>query len=185
MNYVFLVEEESMRVFLNIFLTNILPEGTFQVVPHEGKADLKKSIVREMCMKKYNGNNPLFIVMIDKDSNDCIKLKAELDGLCRTTNQNYKIRIACHELEAWHLGDLSALSRAYGKDFTGLSQKEKFRQPDKLGNPAQVLEELLNVKRLRKIENAREMATAMRASNLSDNKSHSFQVFLRTVGIGI
>ena len=41
------------------------------------------------------------------------------------------IRIACTELESWYFGDLTAVSMAYGKDFTSFSAKSKYRIPDK------------------------------------------------------
>ncbi|WP_161486040.1 hypothetical protein [Desulfotomaculum copahuensis] len=43
---VFLLEEPSLKEFLEIFLPRILPPGvSFMAVPHEGKQDLEKSIM--------------------------------------------------------------------------------------------------------------------------------------------
>jgi hypothetical protein len=46
---VFLLEERSMQAFLAGFLPRILPDGVgFQLVPHEGKTDLERSIPRKL-----------------------------------------------------------------------------------------------------------------------------------------
>lgn len=45
MKLVFLLEEQSMKTFLDGILPRILPpDVTFITVPHEGKTDLQKSI---------------------------------------------------------------------------------------------------------------------------------------------
>ena len=45
MTLVFLLEERSMKEFLDILLPKILPENVgFRTIPHEGKSDLEKSI---------------------------------------------------------------------------------------------------------------------------------------------
>jgi len=46
---VFLLEERSMKEFLRGLLPRILPAGCeFQLIPHEGKSDLEKSIPRKL-----------------------------------------------------------------------------------------------------------------------------------------
>lgn len=48
----------------------------------------------------------------DKDSGDCVETKNRLAGICRDAGKpNALIRIACHELESWYLGDLSAVEQ--------------------------------------------------------------------------
>ena len=52
MKIVFLLEEKSTKELLDNLLPRILPEGTdFQTIPHEGKADLRKSL-QNKHMKK-------------------------------------------------------------------------------------------------------------------------------------
>lgn len=49
MTLVFLLEELSMKVFLEGLLPRVLPEHIgVQLIPHEGKSDLEKSIPRKL-----------------------------------------------------------------------------------------------------------------------------------------
>jgi hypothetical protein len=73
---VFLLEEPSKKAFFDVLLPNILFEDTvFRTIPHNGKTDLKKSIPKKL--KACNGDVK-FIILYDKDSNDCISLKMNL-----------------------------------------------------------------------------------------------------------
>ncbi len=45
---VLLLEEESMQVLLDGLLPRLFPGLLFQCVPHEGKADLERSIPRKL-----------------------------------------------------------------------------------------------------------------------------------------
>ena len=84
------------------------------------------------------------------------------------------MRIVCHELESWFLGDLEAVGQAYNVNTLARRQREaKFRQPDRLSNPAQVLKSL--VPQYQKVSGARAVSKHMK---LSENGSHSFAVFL-------
>lgn len=134
MKLVFLLEEKSMKRFLDIILPKILPEGVlFQTIPHEGKNDLEKSIPRKL--KAWHEPDVKFIIIQDQDSWDCVKLKNKLIGLCKEANKTFLVRIACHELESWYFGDLQAVSKAYNKDLTKIAQKSQYKTPDKIVNP--------------------------------------------------
>lgn len=66
-------------------------------------------------MKRHRYRQPetRFVVLIDQDSNDCIVLKDRLSGLCQEGGrENCLVRIVCHELESWFLGDLEAVGQA-------------------------------------------------------------------------
>lgn len=170
---VFLLEEPSMKEFLDTFLPRILPERTtFRTIPHSGKADLKKSI--PIKLRAWKGD-VRFIVLHDKDSNDCVSLKNELLQLCIEGGRpGTLVRIVCTELESWYLGDLEAVAKAY--DMTDLSRKQnikKFREPDKLGNPKEELKKM--VKAYQQISGARNIAQYI---NPDSNMSCSFKVFI-------
>lgn len=175
MKLVFLVEEQSMCVFLQGLLPRILSEEiSFQIIPHNGKNDLKKSIPRKL--KAWNEPNVRFVIIQDQDSSDCRKLKQELKELCQTCGKEALIRIACIELEAWYFGDLKALSTAYGKDLERLGEKEKYRIPDEIGNPKQELRKL--IPEHQQISGARKIAPYI---DIKRNRSKSFQVFISGV----
>lgn len=136
MQHVFLVEEESMRRLLNHLLPRYLPEGSWQVIPHEGKSDLQRSIPRKL--RAWRAPETTFVVLHDKHSEDCIRLKHCLRALCQGAGRGDAIiRIVCEELEAWYFGDLQAVSEAYSRpELTSLALKPKFRDPDAIVCPS-------------------------------------------------
>jgi len=101
--------------------------------PHEGKSDLQKSIPKKI--QAFNNAHPPIGIFIlhDQDSNDCKKLKEELVALCTKPGNNVKfvVRIVCRELEAWYLGDMKAIEKAY-PTFKAKHHINKavFRNPD-------------------------------------------------------
>lgn len=175
--FVFLLEEESMKACLNVLLPRILPDGiTFKCIPHEGKQDLEKSIPRKL--KGWNQPNTRFVIVRDKDSADCIEVKNRLLRLCQEAGRNdVLVRIACHELESWFLGDLNAVEQAFKLDnIAKLQHKRKYKNPDQLSNASEELEKI--VKSYRKVSGAKEIAQHL---SLKNNCSISFNNFLKGV----
>ena len=169
---VFLLEEKSMKHFLDGILPRILPENVvFYTIPHEGKSDLKKSI--PIKLKGWNIPDSKFVIVQDQDSNDCKNLKQELVDLCSGTNREVLVRIACRELEAWYFGDLEAVSRAYNKNLRGLTKQKKYREPDQIVAPKQELKKILP--QHQQISGARMIAEYIEPER---NTSKSFQVFV-------
>lgn len=113
--------------------------------------------------------------MIDQDGNECKLLKRQIAELCEQgRRKDALIRIVCHELESWFLGDLGAVEEAFGMSGLGRRQQEtKFRDPDRLANPSEILKSL--VPGYQKISGARSISEYM---NPDVNKSTSFAVFL-------
>ena len=106
---VFLLEEYSMAVLFEGLLPRIYPDLPFLCISHEGKQDLEKSIPRKL--RAWQEPGVRFVIVRDKDEGDCRRVKARLYSLCQTgRREDSLIRIACHELEAWYLGD-TELSR--------------------------------------------------------------------------
>ncbi|MFZ3130971.1 MAG: DUF4276 family protein, partial [Desulfosporosinus sp.] len=171
---VFLVEEPSMKEFLKAILPRVLPDNVwFTIIHHEGKQDLERSIPKKL--RAFRQPETRFVILIDQDSNDCLLLKNRLLELCdEGGRENCLIRIVCHELESWFLGDLEAVEQAYNLNTLSRRQREaKFRQPDRFGNPAQVLKLLAPA--YQKVSGARAVSKHLK---LSENESHSFAVFL-------
>lgn len=175
MKLIFLLEEQSMKYFLDGLLPRILPENIqFLTIPHEGKSDLKKSLAAKL--RGWNEPNVKFVIVQDQDSNDCKKLKEELFELCKNSGKEALIRIACHELEAWYFGDMNALSKAYGEDLSVAKRKSKYRVPDAIVNPKAELRRLLPEHQ--QIAGARRIAPII---DIDNNSSVSFQVFVKGV----
>ena len=176
-NLVFFLEEESMRVTIKEILKKIGFEGwSVKLIPFEGKSDLEKQLL--LKMKHWNVPDTFFIIVRDKDSGDCIAIKRKLLDICLESGKpSYKVRIACHELENWFLGDLAAVERVYGGKISAHQTKSKFRTPDDVANAVQELNALTN-NRYQKLNGSREISKYL---NLDNNMSSSFNVFIRTI----
>ncbi len=141
---VFLLEEMSIQAMLEVILPKILPvDMELKYITFRGKQDMKKRLVpriRGWC----GATDSRFIVIQDQDSNDCIQLKADLRTLCDAAgNRPTLIRIVCHELETFYLGDLHAVESGLGaRNLAKLQQTQKFRTPDQLNNAKQELRKL-------------------------------------------
>lgn len=171
---VFFLEERSAQVMLESFLPNILPAGyETQYVVFEGKSDLEKRLVKRL--RAWRKPDCRFIVLRDQDSAACSDVKKVLRRKC---NEGYHpetlVRIACHELESWYLGDLLAVEA--GLKITGLAriqEKEKYRNPDAILNSAEVLEKITKGQ-YQKVSGSREIGKHLEVGR---NRSHSFRVF--------
>lgn len=172
---VFLLEERSMKAFLEAFLPRLLPGIDFLCVQHEGKQDLEKSIPRKLQGWREPGVR--FVVVRDNDGADCQSVKARLRRLCQQGGRpDTLIRIVCQQLESWHLGALDLLAEAYSRPaLAKAGRKSKYADPDALGNAAQQLTRL--VPEFRKIEGARRMGRITPTERIT-NRSRSFQVFV-------
>lgn len=176
MTLVFLLEELSMKEFLSTFLERIIPENkdiSVKLIPHEGKSDLEKSIPRKL--RAWKTPDTYFVVVRDKDSEDCLVVKERLSKLCDDSGRpDTLIRIACHELESWFIGDLETVGKVFDKPKLGRRQQSrKFRDPDRLSSPSRELKAL--VQEYGKVSGARLMGGQI---DIEGCKSHSFQVFV-------
>lgn len=178
MTLVFFLEELSAQAFLESFLPSILPSDfSVQYIVFEGKSDLEKRLAQRL--RGWNKPNCKFIVLRDQDSADCKEVKSGLVAKCKEgSHPETLVRIACHELESWYLGDLLAVQ--IGLVENGLSKfqgKAKFRNPDELNNAADELVKLTKGK-YQKVSGSREIGKYMTAST---NRSHSFNMFYNGV----
>lgn len=175
MTIVFLLEERSAKYLLDEILPRLLPEEVdWKTIPHEGKSDLVKSIPHKLAA--WKAPDTKFVVIHDQDANDCRQLKESIRELCKKCDKEVLIRIACRELEAWYFGDLKAVSKAYGKDFTQLSAKRKYRNPDAIENPKQELRKL--IPQHEQISGAKRIGPLM---DLEHNTSKSFCVLIEGI----
>lgn len=174
MKLIFLLEEPSMKYFLNELLPRILPENVeFQLIPHHGKRDLEKSIPKKL--RGWNEPGDIrFVILHDQDNKDCIELKQSLLELCKDTDKPVLVRIACQELEAWYFGDVNALAEAYSNPrLKNIARQKRFRIPDQIPSPKEALYKLIPDHQ--QIEGARRIAPCM---DMERNTSVSFQMFV-------
>lgn len=171
---VFLLEERSAQAMLEGFLPKII-SGSFtcRFIVFEGKQDLEKQMIKRM--RGYRVPNARFVVMRDKDSEDCCQVKSRLVQKCTDAGRpNSVVRIACHELESWYLGDLAAVEA--GLEVNGLvrhQSKAPYDKPDHLAAPARKLQSIAPV--YQKVGGSRAIGPHLDPNN---NRSHSFGVFV-------
>ena len=179
----FLVEELSMAELLKVVLPRILPapwelDNNYYIHPHEGKSDLRRSIPTKLKAYRKRPFSTCFVVVQDQDSNDCKQLKQELVALCeanKSDNITYLVRIVCHELEAWYIGDVDALQSIFPRFKADKHRNSRmFRNPDACINPKARLKKILN-EEYSQIDTAHKMAQQMDTNN---NKSESFKQFI-------
>ena len=171
------LEEPSAEEMLKGVLPRILPDDmTVRYMVFEGKQDLEKQIERRL--KYWQTPNSVFLVMRDQDSGNCITIKQNLlEKVTRSRKQKVTmIRIACHELESFYLGDLSAVEK--GLNLKGVSKKQKgskFRTPDQLANAAEELSKLTG-HTYQKVSGSRAIGSHLKID--SSNCSRSFNILL-------
>lgn len=183
-----LVEEPSVAEVLQVILPKILPDGwtlgeNCFVRFHEGKQDLQQSIPRKIRVASKKDIATGFIILQDQDNSDCKILKEKLVDICQNAQKDnpvvpYKVRIVCHELESWYLGDMDAIEKVFPRfHASNYKNKKKFRLPDACLNPKQELKKIVGD--YPQIATAREIARHM---NINENSSSSFRCFISCVG---
>jgi hypothetical protein len=171
--FVFLLEEPSMKEVLTIILPKIIHAPfTYQCVHHNGKFALKKSI--PIKTRGWREPGVRFIIVQDKDSADCKKVKEELYNLIDESRRtDTLIRIVCTELESWFLGDLNAVEKGFHINLSAHKTKARFRNPDAISNAKQMLKKL--VPKYQQISGSNTIAQFM---DITKNNSYSFNVFV-------
>jgi len=171
---VFLLEERSAEEMLKGILPRLLPD---KVIPKflvfEGKQDLDKRL--GLRVRGWRAPDTFFIVIRDKDSGDCRTIKQGLcDKLANADRPDSLVRIACHELESFYLGDLAAVEAGLNRRGVSKQQeKSKYRTPDTISNPAQELTKLVDYQ---KVAGSRAIAPHLKLDG--SNRSHSFNVLV-------
>ncbi len=86
------------------------------------------------------------------------------------------IRIACHELESFYLGDLQAVEQGLKINHLARQQQnKKYRSPDRLANATEELDKL-SLNNYQKVQASRDIAPFLKFDG--SNRSHSFNVLI-------
>lgn len=115
--------------------------------------------------------------MRDKDLGNCIQIKKQLLKKVQASNKADMsiIRIACHELESFYLGDLDAVKQGLKINKLPSQNKKKYRNPDNLTNAKQELEKITN-QQYQTVSGSRSIAPFLKIDDT--NKSTSFRALL-------
>ncbi len=180
MKIVFMLEEPSAKSMLQVIVPKLIPEHLqVQYVSFDGKTNLEKELERKL--RWWLEPDTCFIIMRDQDLEDCRVLK---DRLLKIVEKSGKvnvsvIRIACHELETFFLGDLAAVER--GLAISGVARKQntqKYRNPDNIEKPSD------EIKRIAKgcyskIQGAKQISPYLKLDG--SNRSTSFNQLIRGI----
>lgn len=181
------------------FLTELLPryldpEVLWKPIDYGSKSRLLTVLPDRL--RGYSHYNPAYrprvLVLVDRDNDDCLALKATLEQHCaacgltsiHTVNDaDFDVvnRIVIEELEAWFFGDFTALDEGW-PGMGRRASKAVYRDPDAIvGGTHEALFRVLRsaghlqgLDRLPKIETARLMGQLIVPDR---NRSHSFQQF--------
>jgi hypothetical protein len=193
MHIEFLVEEPSAEAALKNLAPKLMGEDiALNIHVFQGKRDLLKNLPKRLRgYRRWLPDDWYIVVLIDKDQEDCAKLKKKLEEIAHNegfitrsdTGHDGKFqvinRIAIEELESWFFGDVTALEITYPRIPRFLNRRRNFRNPDSIHNAAETLERVLKGAGyyrggMPKIEVARRISLHMDPSR---NISKSFQVF--------
>lgn len=174
-------EERSMKATIERLMRALHPgrvEGVdWLVLAFNGKSELEKGFPKQM--RSWSYGEPDFLVLRDADGGDCREIKERIAQLAAASGKPATVRIVCQELEAWFLGDLAAVERAYPPSrATREIGKAKFRDPDRLRNAAEVLAALTGD--ATKVMRANRIAAEISLDE-GINRSHSFSLTLQTL----
>lgn len=175
MQLVCFTEERSAKIMLEIILPKLIPSIETKVINFEGKQDLEKNI--ENKIRLWKTLDTVFLVTRDQDSGDCKLIKENLlEKVTSSEKDNISlIRIACHELESFYLGDLLAVET--GMNIANLSKeqnKKKLRTPDKIVGAKEELQKI--AKTYQPVSGSRNISKYLNLDG--NNKSISFNFLI-------
>ncbi len=170
---VFVVEELSMKYMLEGLLSrmNLKFKYVFRVC--EGKQDLKSRL--RSFLEKNSDPGVFFIVMRDKDQEDCISVKNELCDIAQKTGRNFRVRIVCRELESWYLAQLDAVKQILDWKPPKSNNGKIYKNPENSG--ADELKKYTKGQ-YRKTSSSRLLGQLL---DPDSTNSKSFQVFIQTL----
>lgn len=178
-----LVEGDAEKLLVRNLFERLVPPGMagLTVVKFEGKQDLEKRL--EAKLRGWLAPGSGFLVLRDQDSDDCRAVKARLLAKVRASGKavtTSRVRIACHELESYYLGDLEAVEKGMGIFRLGTRQNQKrYRDPDNaVSNPKQELQRLTG-NRYQEIGGTRAIAPHLLLNGA--NRSRSFNVLVSAI----
>lgn len=182
-----------METALRVLVPRIVPGVPYDVRVFKGKQDLLAKLPQRLGGRANWADNAGLglVVVIDQDVEDCSELKQRLIECAKEAGMvcasrsggrpgNVLNRIAIEELEAWFLGDVAALVKAYPGVPASLGARKRYRDPDGVtGGTWEALEKVLmdaghHPGGLAKSRAAAEIAAHM---DVESNASKSFQVF--------
>ncbi len=195
-----LVEGPSEKAFLERWLPRFLPpQHSFKIIPHRGKGRipgdaLKKPDPRRQGLldqlpaklraygRELRSDADRILVLVDLDHDDCLDLKRRMLDLLNYCSPppTTLFRIAIEEVEAFYLGDKSAIRAAFPR--SKLSRMDSYIQ-DSVCDTWELFQEVIGEISGDKVEWAKLMGPHLTTQwqGRSANGSNSFQQFCRGI----
>lgn len=195
-----LVEGPSEKAFLELWLPRFLPpQHSFKIIPHRGKGRIPGDALRKPDPKRQGLLDQLpaklraygrglrpdtdrILVLVDLDHEDCLDLKNRMLNLLNYCEPppTALFRIAIEEVEAFYLGDKSAIRTAFPR--SKLSKMDSYTQ-DSICDTWELFQEVIGETREDKVEWAKligpHLTTEWRG-RLANN-SNSFRQFCKGI----
>lgn len=185
----FLVEGPSEVAFVERWATRLLPGHEIRAHPHQGKGRLprvgekadprQRGLLDQLAAKLRGFGRSLdpqlerVVILVDADADPCVELLRRLDELVKGISPAPTVlfRIAIEELEAFYLGDLAALAKAFPEH-----DREAARQyvPDSICGTAELFGKIIDDGGLNKVKWAEAMGPRV-TTNPARSRSPSFK----------
>lgn len=189
----FLVEGTSEVKFLDGLLPRLIPRHQFEIYLHQGKGrlpddprkppdprrrgvlDLLPATLRAWG-KSLSSETDRVVLLVDLDNDDCGVLLEGLSNMLVAIEPvpSCLFRIAIEEVEAWYLGDWTALKRAFPKAKKSLWMKY---EQDAICGTWESLQTVIRAPVERKTSWAEKMGTELDVKSGGANRSPSFRKF--------
>ncbi len=170
----FLLEEQSAEEMLRQFMPRLFPGVSCSYRRFAGKGELLKRL--EKVIRNHDDSECHFVILCDRDQDDCLKLKKRIDSLCRQTGKydRCRIRIACYELESWYLAQLDVVASHFGVPEL-VRRQNHYPNPDNAEKPSKILERITR-NNYQKIKGSRIMGQYLKSDV---TRSTSFKNFIK------
>jgi Domain of unknown function (DUF4276) len=186
-----LVEGPSDKVLIDGWAPRAFKGHQFKVHIHQGKGELRKLPEAMNGPKRGRGlldllpatlkglassRDQAVLVLLDADTDDCIRLKKALVEVHQDVAPELPVvfRIAVEETEAYYLGDLAGLKKAFPNADLELARGYV---PDSICGTAEVVARVLGEDTLRKVDWAEAIAPYLTTSP-ARSRSPSFKALI-------
>lgn len=188
------VEGPSEVALIEPWSKRLLRGCPVKVHPHEGKGKLPddisatpnprhRGLLDQLPAKLRAFASDIHIhgivVLVDADDNDCAALRTAIERAAQTCSPSLRVvaRIAIEETEAFYLGDLGALKRAFPD--ADMDRARNYR-PDSICNTWELLGEIVNDDSGDKVGWAERMGRII-TTNPGKSRSPSFRALIRAL----
>lgn len=191
-----LVEGSSELIFFNGWLKKLRSTQNFRVHPHQGKGSLPTNVAKannklrglldllpftlDAFAQTLDSHSDGVLILVDADDDDPVELAGNILNLVRQCAPllRVEISVATEEMEAFYLGDLNAIERAYPEADMDMARKYV---PDSICGTWEKFGEVIDDGGGNKVAWAEKMGVYV-TTNAARSRSPSFKSMLAKIG---